>query len=122
MFCPKCRTEYREGFYVCVDCDSDLVHELPPEEKPEFIDYVEIMGTYNPADVALIKSILDTENITYYFKAEHFMYVRPLAEPVRLMVKTDEVEKAKEILRDLNLAITGIDLRKGRGNGENGDK
>ena len=32
------------------------------------------------------------------------------------------LEKAKEILRDLNLAITGIDLRKGRGNGENGDK
>ena len=122
MFCPRCRTEYREGFSVCVDCDSDLVDELPPEEKPEFIEYVEIMGTYNPADVALIKSILDAENITYYFNAEHFMYVRPLAEPVRLMVKTDEAEKAKEILRDLNLAITGIDLRKGNGNSENGNE
>ena len=122
MFCPKCRTEYREGFYVCVDCDSDLVDELPPEEEPEFIKFVEIMGTYNPADVALIKSILDAENITYYFNAEHFMYVRPLVEPVRLMVKTDEAEKAKEILRDLNLAITGIDLRKGNGNSENGNE
>ena len=87
MFYPKCRTEYREGFYVCVDCNSNLVDELSPEERPEFIEYVEVMGTYNPADVALIKSILDAENITYYFNAEHFMYVRPLAEPVRLMVK-----------------------------------
>lgn len=119
MFCPKCRIEYREGFYVCVDCNSDLVDELPAEEKPEFIDYVEVMGTYNPADVALIKSILDTENITYYFNAEHFMYVRPLAEPARLMVRTDQAERAKAILRDLNLAITGIDLRKGRNNNEN---
>jgi hypothetical protein len=42
------------------------------------------MGTYNPADVALIKSLLDAENITYYFNAEHFMYVQPLAQPVRL--------------------------------------
>ena len=95
MFCPKCRTKYREGFYVCIDCNSDLVDELPPEERPEFIEYAEVMGTYNPADVALIKSILDAENITYYFNAGHFIYVRPLAEPVRLMVKTDEVEKNK---------------------------
>ncbi len=122
MFCPKCRTEYREGFYVCVDCNSDLIDELPTEEKPEFIDYVEVMGTYNPADVALIKSILDAEDITYYFNAEHFMYVRPLAEPARLMVKTDEAERAKEILRDLDLAITGIDLRKGGNNNENGNE
>ncbi len=120
MFCPKCRAEYREGFSVCVDCNSDLVDELPTEEEPEFIDYVEVMGTYNPADVALIKSILDAENITYYFNAEHFMNVRPLAEPVRLMVKKDEAERAEEILQGLNLAIIGIDLRKGSDDSEDG--
>jgi hypothetical protein len=115
MFCPKCRTEYREGFYVCSDCNTDLVDELPElpeEENPEFIEYVEVMGTYNPADVTLIKSILDSENMTYYFNADHFMQINPLAEPVRLMVKRDEVEKAKELLQGLNLSIIGIDLRK----------
>jgi hypothetical protein len=122
MFCPKCRAEYREGFYVCVDCDCDLVDELPPEEVPEFIEYVEVLGTYNPADVALIKSILDAENITYYFNAEHFIYIRPLAEPVRLMVKKDEAEKAKEALKDLDLAILGIDLRKAKSDTENEDE
>ena len=51
------------------------------------------------------------------------MYVRPLVEPVRLMVKTDEAEKAKEILKDLNLAVTGIDLRKrGDSSSENGNE
>ncbi|MGO8990356.1 MAG: putative signal transducing protein [bacterium] len=120
MFCPKCRTEYREGFYVCTDCNSDLVDELPPEEVPEFTEYAEVLGTYNPADVALIRSILDAENITYYFNAEHFMYVRPLGEPVRLMVKKDEARKAKEVLKDLDLAIIGIDLRKGKADSENG--
>jgi hypothetical protein len=122
MFCPRCRTEYREGFSVCADCDSDLVDELPPEEVPEFTEYVEVLGTYNPADVALIKSILDAENITYYFNAEHFMYVRPLGETVRLMVKKDEAEKAKEALGDLDLAILGIDLRKGHSDSENGNE
>ncbi len=122
MFCPKCRAEYREGFCVCADCDVDLVDELPPEEKPEFIDYAEIMGTYNPADVALIKSVLDSENITYYFTPEHFMYVQPLAQPVKLMVKTDEAEKTREILEGLDLAILGVDLRKGNDESEKGNE
>jgi hypothetical protein len=29
MFCPQCKAEYREGFTHCVDCDVDLVYELP---------------------------------------------------------------------------------------------
>jgi len=90
----------------------DELSELPAEEASEFIEYAEVMGTYNPADAALIKSILDSENITYYFNADHFMQVSPLAEPVRVMVKKDEVEKAKELLQGLNLSILAIDLRK----------
>lgn len=37
MFCPQCKAEYRQGFTHCVDCDVDLVDELPKEalEKPE---------------------------------------------------------------------------------------
>ncbi|HYL64490.1 MAG TPA: hypothetical protein VE077_17890 [Candidatus Methylomirabilis sp.] len=37
MFCPQCKAEYRPGFTHCVDCDVDLVVELPKEslEKPE---------------------------------------------------------------------------------------
>ena len=109
MFCPKCRTEYREGYYVCTDCNSDLVAELPAEEEPEIIDYVEVMGTYDPADIALIKSIFDAENITYYFKGEIFLVVSPFADPARLMVKRDEADRAKEILRELDLSIGRID-------------
>jgi hypothetical protein len=101
MFCPKCKAEYRKRFYVCSDCHIALVDTLPPEPKSEFIEYVEVLGTYNPADVALIKSLLDAEDITYCFNAEHSMYVYPGVEPTRLMVKKDEAEEAKEILKDL---------------------
>ena len=110
MFCPQCRAEYREGFHKCSDCNINLVRELPPEEEPEFIDYREVLGTYNPADVALIKSLLDAEKVTYFFKGEHFMYVRPLVDPVRLMVKEDEVSYAKDVLKDLKLSYIAINL------------
>ncbi len=110
MFCPKCKTEYREGFSVCADCNIDLVRELPPEPKPEYIEYEQIMVTYNPADVAVIKSILDAEDIIYYFHGENFMHVRPLVEPARLMVDKEDAEDAKELLKDLNLSILGINL------------
>ncbi|MDY6973056.1 MAG: hypothetical protein SV775_12090 [Thermodesulfobacteriota bacterium] len=110
MFCPECRSEFIEGVTRCPVCDVDLIDELGSEWKPEYIEYEQVLGTYNVADIAFIKSLLDSENITYYFNAEHFTYVRPLAEPARLMVKKDEVAIARTLLKGLKLAITGVNL------------
>ena len=110
MFCPKCRAEYREGFHVCSDCNVDLIEVIPPEPEPEFVNLKEVLATYNPADVAFLKSLLESEGIQYFFKGEHFMYMRPLADPVRLMVREDQVEAALELLKDVDLSVTGISV------------
>lgn len=34
MYCPCCKSEYRNGITHCADCDVDLVERLP-EEKPK---------------------------------------------------------------------------------------
>jgi len=112
MFCPECKSEFIEGIATCPECDVQLVDELPPEPEPEFVDYREVLGTYNPADIAFLKSILDSEGIAYFFKGEHFMYMRPLADPVRLMVRMDHFEQTIELLKDVELSITGINLEK----------
>ena len=114
MFCPKCEAEFREGFSTCSDCDVALVAKLPKEPDPEYIEYEEILGTYNPGDIALIKSMLDSEHIVYYFLGEHFTYMRPLADPARLMVSKDDAEKAKDILKDLDLSYMGLNVDKGK--------
>jgi hypothetical protein len=34
MFCPACKSEYREGYTRCNDCDVALVATLPPQPDP----------------------------------------------------------------------------------------
>lgn len=114
MFCPKCKAEYRDGFKICSDCDVALVKESLEivANEPQFIDFKEVLATYNPADVAFIKSLLESAGIQYYFKGENFMYVRPLADPVRLMIRIDQVEEARDLLENVELSVTGISLDK----------
>jgi hypothetical protein len=58
MFCPKCSYEYREGFYVCPDCNIELVDKLP-EKQLKIIE--EVLFTNKPIPkrfwVALISGV-----------------------------------------------------------------
>ena len=103
MYCPKCGSEYRLSFTRCSDCDVDLVHE-PPAFPPE--EHEPVLETYNPGDVALIKSFLDAEEITYYFLGEYSAPYMYNAIPLRLLIRTDQVEQALPLLKDLNLSVT----------------
>ena len=51
-WCPKCRSEYREGFTECADCRVALVDELPPleEKKIGFVCRKAARGTEPFAD------------------------------------------------------------------------
>jgi hypothetical protein len=110
VFCPICKSEYRDGYTVCAGCNSQLIDELHSDHQLKFVDYDGVLCTFNPADIAIIKSILDTTDIVYFFQAEHFGYVEPLALPTRLMVRKDQIEEAGDILKDLNLSFTGVNL------------
>jgi len=103
MFCPKCKSEYREGFYKCADCGADLVAEQPPEliKEVSYVDLVEVYSTYQQSDIAFIKSVLDGEGIPYFFEGESSIMLIGAGAYARLLVKAEEADRAKEILRDL---------------------
>ena len=114
MFCPNCRAEYVEGVDTCPECGVALVAQLDGDasQVAEWAEFEQILTTFNAGDIALIKSILDGEGISYYFLGEAFNYVEPLAQPPRLMVRKDQADQAKEILDDLSLEFTvtrGVD-------------
>ena len=70
------------------------------------IGYEEILRTYNPIDIAMVKSLLDHERIDYFFRDEFFGYAYPWAQPSRLMVRQEQAFEAREILRELTLSYS----------------
>jgi hypothetical protein len=68
--------------------------------ESEYVNYEEILSIYSPTDMAFLKSLLDSEDLTYFFQGEHVAPYVYHALPVRLLVKKDQVEKAIELLKD----------------------
>jgi hypothetical protein len=68
--------------------------------------YEEILRTYNPIDIAMVKSLLDPERVDYFFRDEFFGYAYPWAQPARLMVRREQAFEAREILRELILSYS----------------
>jgi hypothetical protein len=74
--------------------------------KDDFIEYVPVLETHNAGDRVFLKSILDAEGITYFIQGETVAPYVFNALPMRLMVKKDEVNKVREILKDVKLSYS----------------
>jgi hypothetical protein len=106
MFCPLCKTEYREGFYTCADCSVPLVAELPQrnEDQVDAGELIEVFETLDQSEILMIKSVLDEERIPYHFSGDFFRMSAILISPARLLVPTDAKDRVIEILRELQMA------------------
>jgi uncharacterized protein involved in type VI secretion and phage assembly len=76
---------------------------LPTKTPDNFVhdEFVEVFSTYRQDDIAFIKSILEGEDIHYFFEGESSIMLIASGAYARLLVKIEDVERAKEILRDL---------------------
>ncbi len=65
--------------------------------EPQF---KEVFKTFNPADIAFIKSLLEDNGVVYYINNENVTSVGNLmfAEPMRVMVEDSQYESVKELL------------------------
>jgi hypothetical protein len=111
MFCPQCKAEYLDGITECVDCRVPLVRTIPPEPDHSTNGFVRVLSTYNAADIAIVKSILDDAEVSYYFDGEAFNGVSPLIQPAVLYVARDQEEDARDALRDVDLRYMGLTAR-----------
>ena len=70
--------------------------------------YVELIRTYNQADVALIQSMLDAAEILHYVHGEQFSVLRPFLQPARIMVAEDRLEEARELVSQIRPSIVPL--------------
>ncbi|MDD3050380.1 MAG: hypothetical protein PHR06_04475 [Candidatus Cloacimonetes bacterium] len=79
-------------------------------DRNDFVEFAEILRTYNQGDIALLKSLLDNNEIVYFFKGENFISLRPLVEPAVLMAKNDQIQETVELLKDFELSFLGLSI------------
>ncbi|MHB8139597.1 MAG: putative signal transducing protein [Smithellaceae bacterium] len=62
---------------------------------------IEVFSTYNPGDIAVIKSVLDGEDIHYYFQGENTNMLVAAGAYARLLVQADQAGRVREILQEM---------------------
>jgi hypothetical protein len=105
MYCPRCKAEYREGISRCADCDVKLVPKLAPEpeETHEYVDWVKIYTFTDRYEADLAQGLLEANDIDAVTSSDDCGSVDPALAfglGVRLMVKKEDFDKAKEVLID----------------------
>ena len=113
-YCPKCKTEYREGVSECADCHVPLVESLPEEDvnsqsvenEEKLPEIVEIYRTLDERDMEQKTYHLYKNGIKYSV----FEYVQPVREELevldsrivfRILVSEEDAEKAVELIEEM---------------------
>ncbi len=74
--------------------------------EKNFTEFVLVLETHNAGDRVFIKSIFDAEGIVYYIQGENVAPYLFNALPMRVMVRKDQEEDAKNILKDSKLSYS----------------
>jgi hypothetical protein len=114
-WCPKCRSEYREGFDSCSECGEALVDELPDEQaesptiKKAFDDDdipVFLVSAADNFEADILEGKLEAYGVPVmkqHKDAGGYLHIYMGASPfgIDLYVPSKLLEKAKEILQSV---------------------
>ena len=105
--CPKCKEELsleeNERRLKRFRCPSCLAFIEYSGKEPRIIvpeDYVNLITKTNPGDIALIRSVFDSEEIDYYISGDTFLTWVPIIKWSKVFVIKSDCDRAQELLED----------------------
>ncbi len=118
MWCPSCKSEYRDAFKRCEECNVSLVKHLELNEGDDEQNGDEWVLLVNVADgfeCDLIEGLLRAHGISILREYEGLgqytkIYTGMSIQGVNLLVPSSELEKAKEILKSKPEKLTDEEI------------
>jgi hypothetical protein len=108
VYCPQCRTEYREGFTECADCHVPLLAGAPPPEPDPFdpsLELVVVLESNSGVQFAMARGLLEEAGIPFFVLGQITRLVNDvtpfLNKWVSLQVPRDREAEARELLEPL---------------------
>jgi hypothetical protein len=100
MFCPKCGSEFEEGYTRCAECETDLVESLPTDEE----EYTELVTVYegDEESASVVRGALGSAGIEAWIEGEATLNVFPNLSPVALRVRAEDADAALELLAQVD--------------------
>lgn len=115
MFCPVCKSEYRQGFTRCADCGVDLVPALPPEpDPPEPVpddagpDSVVLCQEDDPTTLTALLSALESSGIRFWDYPIH-SHTALLGRPFPAKLAIGPLYEVRVAESDLSAAQKALD-------------
>jgi len=68
--------------------------------------FEELLETRNQGELAVVKSILESEGIPCFVQGEHSSGALPFGVEVRIMVPAERLEEARDLIRDLTFSVS----------------
>ncbi len=106
MFCPSCRTEYREEFTTCADCGVALVATLPPGDETPNSELDVAFESADPNAIIAAEEMLADAGIPFATEGEDasdlFAFApgfNPLT-PMQIEVPAERAEEARTLLEE----------------------
>ena len=118
-YCPKCGSEYREGFITCSDCNSELVDKLEHPEgeaEPQYEKETFLLSVGGSMEADMIEALLNSNHIPVLKKFRDAgdylkIYMGGTIYGVDIYVPAQLLGKAQEIVANNREALTEEELQ-----------
>jgi hypothetical protein len=107
-YCPKCRSEYENGYNTCTDCGSALVDEIPLIPEYDLSEAAFLTSVADEIHADMIEAELKSNEIPVlkkYKEAGAYLeiYMGMTSFGIDLYVPLDKLNEAKELLEKFDV-------------------